>query len=108
MKITPGPWEISHEDHAYAILSKGFVIADVFHEEEKGKTTGAQSTEEAKANALLIAAAPELLATCKAFVKHIESLPDDTEKCRHLRLALENRPGELLMEAIAKAEGSKE
>jgi hypothetical protein len=49
--------------------------------------------------------AAELLTACKAFVKHIESLPDDTEKCRHLRLALENRPGELLMEAIAKAKG---
>jgi hypothetical protein len=44
----------------------------------------------------------ELLDACKTFVKHIESLPDDTEKCRHLRLALENRPGELLIEAIAK------
>ena len=47
----------------------------------------------------------ELLDACKSFVKHIESLPDDTEKCRHLRLALENRPGELLIEAIAKIEG---
>ena len=52
----------------------------------------------------LMAAAPDLLHACKAFVKHIESLPDDTEKCRHLRLSLKNRPGELLIEALAKAE----
>jgi hypothetical protein len=61
----PGPWKISHEDNAHAILSKGFVIADVFHEEEEGKTTGPNTTEEAQANARLISAAPELLAICE-------------------------------------------
>jgi hypothetical protein len=70
MKHTPAPWKISHENHAYVILSKRFVVADVFHEEKEGKTTGAQSTEEAKANALLIAAAPDLLSALEKAVNH--------------------------------------
>jgi len=45
----------------------------------------------------------ELLTACVEFVKHIRSLPEDTEKCRILRLALNNRPGEMMEAAIAKA-----
>lgn len=55
-----------------------------------------------------VVAAPELLKACKAIVEHVESLPNDTEKCRILRLALNNRAGDLIRAAIAKAEGSVE
>ncbi len=48
-----------------------------------------------------------VLKAAKNFVKHIEDLPDDTEKCRILKMSLNNRPGEKLIEAIAKAEGKK-
>lgn len=51
------------------------------------------------------AAAFDLLAACEALVSHVESLPDDTEKCRILRLCLNNRAGDLIREAIAKARG---
>ena len=90
---TPGPW-IVRGGNVIESLSRVYVA-------KAWMTDG----EEECANARLIAASPELFDACKAFVKHIESLPDDTEKCRHLRLGLENRPGELLIEAIAKAEG---
>ena len=46
-----------------------------------------------------------LLDASKAFVRNIEEMPDDTEKCRHLRLALNCRSGEQLVEAIYHAEG---
>ena len=46
-----------------------------------------------------------LLEASKAFVRNIENMPDDTEKCRNLRTALNCRSGEQLREAIYHAEG---
>lgn len=47
----------------------------------------------------------DLLKACIEFVKCIETLPDDDQKCRHIKLCFNNRAGELLIEAIAKAKG---
>jgi hypothetical protein len=47
----------------------------------------------------------DLLKACIYFVKSIESLPDDTEKCRHIKLCFNNRAGELFLEAVNKAKG---
>ena len=46
----------------------------------------------------------DLLKACRAFVAHIESLPDDTQKCRHLKMCLNSRAGELLIDLITRAE----
>jgi len=61
--------------------------------------------EDALAEMQLADAAPDLLAACEAIVNHIESLPDDTEKCRILKLSLNNRAGDMIRQAIAKAKG---
>ena len=53
----------------------------------------------------LNAAVPELIEAVKSFINLIDSLPDDTEKCRILKMSLNNRPGELIREAIAKISG---
>ena len=44
---------------------------------------------------------PSLLNAAREFIEHIRTMSDDTEKCRHIGLALNNRPGELLEAAVA-------
>lgn len=63
---TPGPWQAERADHAFEIICKGFIVADVYHEEEAGYRTGPATALEAEANARLIAAAPTMLATLRA------------------------------------------
>jgi hypothetical protein len=53
----------------------------------------------------IAAAAPDMLAALEAVVAHIDSLPGDTERCRILKLALNNRAGDMVFAAIAKARG---
>ena len=59
------------------------------------------------ANAELIVRAvnahDDLVAAVRGFIAHIEGMPDDTEKTRILGLALNNKPGEDLRAALAKA-----
>lgn len=59
--------------------------------------------DEREANTALITAAPDLLEACQHLVKHLSELPNDTEKCRILKLALNNRAGDMIHAAIAKA-----
>lgn len=42
----------------------------------------------------------KLAAACRDFIAHIRSMPDDSPKCRHLGLALNNRPGEQMIAAL--------
>jgi hypothetical protein len=97
MSHTPGPWS----------LKDGFVLAvgPVNDPEGKAVTHIVDNPLEAFDNARLIAAAPELLDACQKFVGHIASLNSDTEKCRHLRMALNCHAGDLIHAAIAKATG---
>jgi hypothetical protein len=118
---TPGPWKSSdrwgnfgdHDRHeadapvgqtsrfSYSVADPdNFIVAHCTN------PLVTMSSERSEANARLIAAAPELLAACLELVEHIETLPDDTEKCRILRLALNNRAGEKVREAINKATGN--
>ena len=99
MSHTPGPWLASPTASLgpqYAVYAEasGRDVAVVYDHDDR-----------TEANAKLIAAAPDLLEACEAFVEHIQTLPDDTEKCRHLRLALNNRAGDMIVAAIAKAKG---
>ena len=61
----------------------------------------------------LLAAAPEMLAALEGIVKHIESIKDDwihdgspnNTKMHGLAVALNNRAGDLIEDAIKKAKG---
>jgi hypothetical protein len=108
---TPGPWE---HDRMFLGNSKdrrsGFVVNGPKQDPLPLRVCDIRCSPDAplaisEANARLIAA-PELLAACLELVEHIETLPDDTEKCRILRLALNNRAGEKIKEAINKATGN--
>jgi len=100
-KHTPGPWDMDHLQHGdNLILSKsGYVIASV-----GGRLRAYQHQQ--KANAALIAAAPDLL----------EALIEVSDECRRMQVdlvgtTLEGRPGtegltyQKVQAAIAKAEG---
>lgn len=70
-KHTPGPWraEISCDEtgapqKCWWISAKGDV--------DIGETSGEKRSDEEAANALLIAAAPDLLKACKEFVRKCE------------------------------------
>jgi hypothetical protein len=98
---TPGPWEVdsesSNDGEAEVVVAADRTIcwtADTFSDEE-----GAVITDEDRANGRLIAAAPELLASCK------EMLASDG--------LIGNQPSVLravqsMREAINKAEGRGE
>jgi hypothetical protein len=95
-KHTPGPWRVSgNEKEVYAKHPHGFVcpfvVSDCSGREQFGPLATEHFPETAKANARLIAAAPDLLAACKAYF--YGEKPD--RECEAMMGA-----------AIAKAEGS--
>jgi len=98
-KFTPGPWAVKGLNENLVYAKDGFV-ADVH-----GGTKGSASTV-AKANAHLIAAAPELLAHVKLLEKTIEyeirrsKAEGDDEGARLKTFTLY-----LVRDSIAKAEG---
>lgn len=68
---TPGPWEVeaTKYSHAFVLTNEGGRIGEIhtsptinYNRQDERKS----SAEEARANARLIAAAPKLLASCKA------------------------------------------
>ncbi len=92
-KHTPGPWraEISCDEtgapqKCWWISAKGDV--------DIGETSGEKRSDEEAANALLIAAAPDLLKACKEFVRKCE--------CGEAR---SRRSYAEMKAALAKAEG---
>lgn len=98
---TPGPWSIWKSNNRYVLNSAENGSFGAFI----GFSSDGVTTEnEDKANAKLIKSAPQLLKASKALVAHIDSLPEDTEKCRILKLALNNHAGDLLKEVIVSAE----
>jgi hypothetical protein len=72
---TPGPWAITREDHAHAIVSEEFVIADVFTFQPD--CAGVRTDAEGEANARLIASAPDLLDALQAVVNDLEMWPGE-------------------------------
>lgn len=98
---TPGDWYIARTgDHQALVISEhtGANVAICYD----------------KKDAPLVAAAPELLAACLALVAHAEDCRESWEsdgsprntKEHGLAVCLNNRAGELIRAAIAKAKGT--
>ena len=90
-KHTPGPWEVDLETGE--INASGAVLGTV-HRGDDFPCCEEDISEECKANAQLIAAAPDLFAACKEFVRKVE--------CGEARSVRSYRQ---MKDAIAKAEG---
>ncbi len=91
-KHTPGPWNVNFETGE--VLSEAAVIGTIY-----GAWTEHLNdpiSEECKANARLIAAAPELLEACKSALGYRKQTHHGTDKC----IAI-------LTGVIAKAEGDE-
>lgn len=91
-KHTPGPWHVGlKQAHRIVYDPKGWAVCDctVYH--------GQDDADEMKANAALIAAAPELLELAEAFKSFLE----DGSKSERRRVACL----EACAAVIAKAEG---
>ena len=110
-KHTPGPWvydeenadgdtyTIAHSPNYQAAIrsvSDPAVLVDI----RRSDLADSRSLEEARANARLIAAAPELLAACQAYLD-AEKL---TNAAAYVRALSETK--RLIAEAVAKATGS--
>ena len=105
--FTPGPWEI--QDAGPGTI-RGLRFRVVTDEKIIAKTS--DGLEEARANARLIAAAPELLAQCKLFEKVLCELKVQSENCAYAEYAyhqLRENGIELakLREVLAKVEGGE-
>lgn len=82
---TPAPWEIQEHDDGFNIDSAFNQIADVFNTRLNEDENCMESFyEESKANARLIAAAPELLELCEESLRalHEDDFPILKDKIR--------------------------
>jgi len=102
-KHTPGPWKVDEEFYMY-VMKDNLVVADCYCCGQNGHLP----EEEQKANAQLIAAAPELLGALKRVKRFIKNgrelgyitVPDEPDTgCKTIKL---------INQAIAKAEGDAE
>jgi hypothetical protein len=98
-KHTPGPWVVVTEDGSIGSVAAadGSAVAQA---QIRG-TLKKPNNEERRANAHLIAAAPELLKACKAALPYLRN---------HIGMTLDEGPGDRIAldmceEAIAKATG---
>lgn len=81
--------------------------------EDGSNVSGLVPSRMTAADRLLVVAGPELLEACQQLVKHIASIKETWErdgeerntKMHGLAVALNNRPGDLIFAAIAKATG---
>lgn len=72
-QFTPGPWEINGSDHGFVIATEGHSLAAVWPESLRGRKF------DAKANAFLIAAAPELYEALKWALENIQGMIDEDD-----------------------------
>lgn len=95
IKHTPGPWTYGGQEFNDVRESDGELVAVALHLRVKKPE---RSIAEAKANARLIAAAPDLLEALKAIVKSLAD-QDDEGMIEHAQQMIDARA------AIAKATG---
>ena len=90
-KHTPGPWCVRHDDMVCS--QEGRIIADC--ESTPYAMRPAPPIVEDKANATLIAAAPELLEALKQFVDYYESMQGhkDNSVIRNGKAAIDKAEG---------------
>lgn len=94
-KHTPGPWEVRYDDqldHIFTVGEHPRRIANIF-----GGVCGQNDSDlENQANARLVAAAPDLLAACKRYLRAMDEYghPDKTD--RLMRAAIEKATGEAM------------
>lgn len=98
---TPGPWVVGEDiADSYMIYPEGKFL-DPWIADAKGPHVGVASKEEALANAVLIAAAPDLLAALEAMLATPEIADcDPRDKDEETRVA-----ERMARAAIAKAKG---
>lgn len=81
-KFTPGPWKV--EENPFGVYTTTFFLIGSKKEswiaESKGPHVGPKDIEECKANAKLIAAAPELLEALQNLENDDNSIPEHAWK----------------------------
>ena len=95
---TPGPWTVDYTDYNLRIYSGDLLIAEVNGSTEHIKVRGLDE-ETTEANARLIAAAPDLLATLEQVLARVETLNLFTERGEEAKVVEQARA------AIGKATG---
>ena len=71
-KHTPGPWQASDCDFRGVYAEGGAALVATCHTTSLPEGSQANRTDVTRANARLIAAAPELLAACEAVLHQLE------------------------------------
>ncbi|MCE5333309.1 MAG: hypothetical protein LLG06_01840 [Desulfobacteraceae bacterium] len=99
MSFIPGPWEVVCQQSNVLVESPEWIIADVWPLEATSTTF--KKTQ--MANAHLIAAAPDLLAACKAVLWNVEHTDVGKYTVDNNGRTVE----QVLREAITKAEGAE-
>lgn len=107
---TPGPWRVDHHYSCHSLVLAGSAV--LFQTNCERGHDG--ETEESKANARLIAAAPDMLASLKELREAVAACfrvfamdghePQDLEE-EFTRIGLKNGFGKRAQDVIAKAEG---
>lgn len=105
-KHTPGPWETSTDYMEISPSSGPKSHVELARIVGPGEGSSFYTYDEASANARLIAAAPELLAACKALLAEVGDVVCSFVKEAHGDVCETDPCGVCAMEhAIAKAEG---
>ena len=94
-KHTPGPWKARKGFHAdtIEIFHPDKSVKPPFYPCEIATIASDRDTAKAKANARLIAAAPELLEALQAFVKYADDVNDDSPELDRARSAIAKATG---------------
>lgn len=110
-KHTPGPWIAKvHRENLQQVETDDAIVVHW-----TGFSTSDMSPKTCKANAHLIAAAPDMLAALEAITKHAQEMHDMWCECGNppntklhgMAVCLNNRAGDLIEAAIKKAKGEE-